>query len=66
LFEELLVNGQGQNTEHPRIQRAQEAYMLWSELAIELAQLKEYCQQKDVHNIRKQLMRLPLGFVSAA
>jgi FlaA1/EpsC-like NDP-sugar epimerase len=65
LFEELLVNGQGQNTEHPRIQRAQEAYILWAELAIELAQLKEYCQQKDVHNIRKQLMRLPLGFVSA-
>lgn len=66
LFEELLVNGQSQATEHSRIQRAQERDMLWSELSVELEQLCSYCQQRDIEQIRTHLMRLPLGFFPTA
>jgi len=64
LFEELLVNGQSQATEHPRIQRALERDMLWSELAIELEQLEDYCKNGQILAIYKKLMHLPIGFIS--
>lgn len=64
LFEELLVNGEAEQTEHPRIKRAQERHMEWQELEQEFVYLRQFCTQGQVEAIRAQFSRLPLGFFS--
>ncbi|MDX5297363.1 MAG: polysaccharide biosynthesis protein, partial [Gammaproteobacteria bacterium] len=63
LYEELLVGDNPQGTGHPRIMKASESSMEWSELRLLLARLQEACDDGECAHIQSLLMRAPLGFV---
>jgi len=48
LFEELLIAGCPQQTEHPRIMKAGEEFMNWTQLSPELDKLSYYVESKNV------------------
>lgn len=64
LFEELLVNGQSQATEHPRIQRALEHTINMKELEQLLIHLQDLCIKENHNDIYTFLEHLGIGFVS--
>lgn len=58
LFEELLIDAEAQETEHPKIRRAVEAHLAWSELGPLLESLAEACARGDSDACRRMLQRL--------
>lgn len=63
LFEELLIGDNPMPTDHPRIMKAQEAFMVWSELEEELVKLNASLNSVDVLAIYEQLKNLIDGFL---
>jgi FlaA1/EpsC-like NDP-sugar epimerase len=55
LHEELLIGDNPQPTEHPRIMRAQEDFLAWSELDIQLNKLLRAAQENDEASIKAVL-----------
>jgi FlaA1/EpsC-like NDP-sugar epimerase len=55
LYEELLIGDNPQPTEHPRIMRAQEDFLAWSELDIQLNKLLRAAQENDEESIKAVL-----------
>jgi FlaA1/EpsC-like NDP-sugar epimerase len=64
LYEELLIGDNPMPTDHPKIMRAQETFMSWSDLENELTILKESLNQCDVQAIHQQLKKLVSGYNS--
>ncbi|WP_412767129.1 polysaccharide biosynthesis protein [Dasania phycosphaerae] len=62
LFEELLIGDNPQGTEHPRIMKAQERSLPWSEVELILDQLDHCCHDFDCEKVRAILEAAPLGF----
>jgi FlaA1/EpsC-like NDP-sugar epimerase len=62
LYEELLVSGAEQKTEHARIMSAQENYLKWDVLLDVLNQLNEACETYDQTRIRSILINATTGF----
>jgi len=62
LYEELLIGESGTGTEHPKIMRAEEETLYWSELEILLSKLDLACKQIDLKEIRKLLIEAVPGF----
>ncbi len=62
LYEELLIGESVTGTEHPKIMRAEEETLSWSELEILLSKLDLACKQIDLKEIRKLLMEAVAGF----
>lgn len=51
LYEELLIGGKVENTEHPRIMRAIEAALSWPIIQQSLEKLDEACHRQDVEKV---------------
>lgn len=57
LYEELLIGGDVEGTEHPLIMRAQEAEVPWDILRELLNELEESCQRFHCERVRELLLR---------
>jgi FlaA1/EpsC-like NDP-sugar epimerase len=62
LFEELLIGEQVEGTAHPRIMKASESMLPWSQLRAFLAELDSACFRFDHEQIRSLLLSMPTGF----
>ncbi|MEI6756995.1 MAG: nucleoside-diphosphate sugar epimerase/dehydratase [Chlorobium sp.] len=58
LYEELLIGNNPEPTQNPRIFKASEQFMLWSELQNKLEELKEAISLNDARNIKLLLKKL--------
>ncbi len=58
LYEELLIGSNAGKTSHPRIMRAVEGMIDWSELEPQLNDLKYYCEQGDIGGVVMLLREL--------
>jgi FlaA1/EpsC-like NDP-sugar epimerase len=66
LHEELLIGDNPQPTEHPRIMRAQEDFLAWSELDIQLNELLRAAQENDEESIKAVLQACVHGYSPSA
>ncbi len=62
LFEELLIGDNPQPTQHPRIMKAQEAYLSWPELEKHLQALQSAAWANDESGMRAVLAQCVQGF----
>ncbi|MGR9087542.1 MAG: polysaccharide biosynthesis protein [Gammaproteobacteria bacterium] len=63
LYEELLIGENVSKTSHPRIMRAEEHVVPWSELESLLQALEQAANQGDFGRVRELLARAVTGFV---
>ena len=63
LYEELLIGDNPQSTLHPRIMRAQEEFIPWSEFEHKLKSLEVALNVNDVGVIRLMLQQLVAGYL---
>jgi FlaA1/EpsC-like NDP-sugar epimerase len=63
LYEELLIGDNPMPTEHSRIMKAQESYLPWNQLQVELNTLEQSLSSADAPAIYQQLQKLVTGFV---
>jgi FlaA1/EpsC-like NDP-sugar epimerase len=63
LYEELLIGGSPQSTLHPRIMRAQEEFIPWSEFEHKLKSLEIALNVNDVGVLRLMLQQLVTGYI---
>lgn len=64
LYEELLIGEQVTGTDHPKIMRAEEDFLSWSEIDALLRRLEVACANLDQQVIRELLGEAIGGFVS--
>ena len=62
LYEELLIGSNSVGTIHPKIFKAQEEFIPWPELKIEINKLEKFVEMNDLENIIKILKKLVVGF----
>lgn len=62
LYEELLIGDNPESTAHPRIMKAHEPFLPWSELAPELRAFRLAAQASDVEAIKATLKRHVQGY----
>lgn len=62
LFEEVLIGDNPMGTEHCRIMKAQEKYLVWLDLLPLLEELDRACHTFDVDRVRGLLLRAPTDF----
>ena len=62
LYEELLIGDNPQATEHPRIMKAQEAFLPWPQLQQQLLALHACMERNDVAGLVRLLLQLVSGF----
>jgi FlaA1/EpsC-like NDP-sugar epimerase len=65
LYEELLISDNPEPTQHPRIMKAQEAFLPWVELEPMLRELRDLLDANDVHGVLRMLERLVAGYEPA-
>ncbi|PAV24989.1 FlaA1/EpsC-like NDP-sugar epimerase [Tamilnaduibacter salinus] len=65
LFEELLIGDDPQGTAHPRIMKAREVSMPWSELNLLLERLQQASRQFECQTVIELLQEAPTGYVSS-
>lgn len=63
LYEELLIGDNVSKTTHPRIMRAEESMIPWTELKIMLKALEQATKEDDFEQIRAVLQQAVSGFV---
>lgn len=64
LYEELLIGGDVDGTEHPRIMKAHESFLPYNSLILELEEIKKLLQLYDYRELNSLLSRLVDGFQS--
>ena len=62
LYEELLIGDNPQPTAHPKIMKAHEEFLQWSELEYELDKLKKGLEAYDIELIKESLKRVVTGY----
>ena len=62
LFEELLIGNDPRPTSHPRIMKAHEEFLAWSQLTTELVNLERALDSNDTEVIKAMLVRLVSGY----
>ena len=62
LYEELLIGDQPEPTDHPRIMKAHEQFLPWTELQPQLAELLQHMDTHDIGAISRQLLQLVSGY----
>ncbi len=62
LYEELLISGNALATEHPKIFKAREQALAWSELEPSLDRLHTAIRNKDIDEVRQVFSDLHVGY----
>jgi FlaA1/EpsC-like NDP-sugar epimerase len=65
LYEELLIGDNPKPTQHPRIMQAQEDFLPWPTLLLEIQSLIDALQRQDAERLRQLLTRLVSGYKPA-
>jgi FlaA1/EpsC-like NDP-sugar epimerase len=65
LYEELLIGDDPSRTEHPRIMKAHEEFLSWSDLLVQLEALRDAVDSGDVPAIKAVLKTCVHGYVEA-
>lgn len=63
LYEELLIDDEGEPTRHPDIIRGKEPFLPLSELEPKLAELRDACEARDAEKLVALLKALPIDFI---
>ena len=63
LYEELLVGNDARSTSHPRIMKAHEEFMTWTDLENKLKELEIALNVNDVGVIRRMIEKMVPGFM---
>ena len=63
LYEELLIGDNPVETAHPRIMKAREDFLPWSELSVHLGQLQRAADVEDVASIKATLATCVHGYL---
>ncbi len=64
LYEELLIGDNPKSTEHPRIMKAQENFMIWPDLEKELIDLQKALNENNIEVIHEKLRYLVNGYAA--
>jgi FlaA1/EpsC-like NDP-sugar epimerase len=64
LYEELLIGNNPIPSEHLQIMRAQEAFLVWSELEVHLNELKLFILDNNISGIKSKLAHIVEGYVA--
>lgn len=62
LYEELMIGNNPQQTGHPRIMKAQEAYLPWPEMLAFLEKLDIACHHFECAEVRQLLIDAPIDY----
>lgn len=62
LYEELLIGDDVVECDHPRICRAQEVTLAWTEVEVLLERLNEACQNFQIDALHQILLDAPTGY----
>lgn len=62
LYEELLIGDNPMPTQHPRIMKAHEEFLPWSELQAQLTELMQAVETNNVPAMRAQIQHLVSGY----
>lgn len=62
LYEELLIGNNSLATIHPKIFKAEEDFIPWSKLQIEIKYLEKLVEKNDLENIITILRKLVIGY----
>lgn len=62
LYEELLIGAQASSTEHPRIFKSDEPFLLPEKLGQELSEIQRAMQERDIETIQSVLERTVEGY----
>ncbi|WP_341908131.1 nucleoside-diphosphate sugar epimerase/dehydratase [Polaromonas sp. YR568] len=65
LYEELLIGDNPESTAHPRIMKAREPCLPWSELCHELEELRTAAEYNDIEQVKSLLKKLVHGYQPA-
>ncbi|GAB1261932.1 polysaccharide biosynthesis protein [Aurantivibrio plasticivorans] len=66
LYEELLIGDKVSGTPHPRIMRAEEKMLSWSETQSLLEELRIACQERQCEAAKELLLKAPTDFKTAS
>jgi FlaA1/EpsC-like NDP-sugar epimerase len=62
LYEELLIGDNPEPTTHPRIMRAREGFLPWSEMVHQLEALQQALSRNEVEQVRTRMRSLVAGY----
>ena len=62
MFEELVIDGNPENTQHPRIFSVRDSYVEWSKLFKKLKILKEYTIKHEDKNIIRVIKEIDITY----
>ena len=62
LFEELLIEYNSLPTKHPKIFKAQDDFIPWNELSLEIEALEKYIYENDIKKVLSILTKLVIGY----
>ena len=62
MFEELVIDGNPENTQHPRIFSVRDSYVEWSKLFKKLKLLKEYTMKHEDKNIIRLIKEIDITY----
>lgn len=62
LYEELLLGDNPQDTKHKKIKKAQDPFLPWNKLSIELEKIEQLMNKNDLKEILKILQKLVSGY----
>ena len=62
LYEELLIEDNSLPTKHPKIFKAQESFVPWNQLRVEIQFLKDFIFENNINGIISILTKLDIGY----
>jgi FlaA1/EpsC-like NDP-sugar epimerase len=62
LYEELLINDNPEMTDHPKIRRAREQFLVWPQLSTKLDALSDFAKRGDARELKAMLGELVPGY----
>ncbi len=62
LYEELLIEDNSLPTKHPKIFKAQESFVPWNQLHVEIQFLKDFIFENNINGIISILTKLDIGY----
>ena len=62
LYEELLIEDNSLPTKHPKIFKAQDSFLTWEKLSIQIESLEQFINKNDIKEIISILTKLVVGY----
>lgn len=63
LYEELLISDNPRTTQHPKIMKAHEEFLLWDEIQVHLVNLRQAMNAQDFEGIFSIIKKMVPGYI---